>query len=223
MKALMLFGSKARHDSEPGSDIDLLAIYDGEKIKSIFHGSVHLFLYPEKTLLDKMSQGDLFALHLKEESIVLNGNEVAEKVFSKFKYKNSYDYDISVAVFLASEILMSYHGLKNKKIANKKLAWCLRTVIIATSAGKREPIFGKKKLSNYIKIPDLTSHDIEILINIKNFSNPLPDRYLDKFNIFLKNFDFIKKDYSKLLNESIVINTMRDLHRINNSNDNYNL
>ncbi|MGL6647747.1 nucleotidyltransferase domain-containing protein, partial [Aeromonas caviae] len=53
MKALVLFGSTARHEADFNSDIDLLGVYDGDKIKSICIGTVSLFLYPERTLIEK--------------------------------------------------------------------------------------------------------------------------------------------------------------------------
>lgn len=211
MKALVLFGSKARHDSDASSDIDLLGVYDGDKIKSITHDSVHLFLYPEKTILEKMKSGDLFALHLKEESVILNGEDYISEIFSKFKYKNSYAYEISKAVFLASEIAMSYHRIKNKGNANKKISWCTRTAIIATSAENREPVFSKKKISNYLEIPGLSAKDIEILINIKSFSRQLPERYIDKILLFVMYFDYIKKDHEKLLSDPFIKKTIRDM------------
>lgn len=218
MKSLVLFGSKARHDSDAGSDIDLLGIYDGEKIKSISHESVNLFLYPEKTILEKMESGDLFALHLKKESIPLYGGEIITEVFSKFKYKENYDYEVSMAIFLASEITMSYHMVKNIRNANKKLSWCVRTAIIATSAKNRNPIFSKKKLSHYLEIPGLSPSDIEVLINLKNFSSPIPDRYIDKITIFLMYFNYIKKDYSKLLSDPFIKSSMRNLNETKSQN-----
>ncbi|MGB9096953.1 hypothetical protein [Erwinia sp.] len=204
MKSLILFGSKARHDSEASSDIDLLGVYDGDKIKSISHDSVHLFLYPEKTILDKMTSGDLFALHLKEESIPLYGDDFIFDIFSNFKYKESYNYEISKAIFLASEIAMSYHDINNKKNANKKISWCTRTAIIAISAENREPVFSKKKIASYLDIDGVSSSDIEILINIKNFSSKIPERYLDKLFLFIMHFDYIKKDYEMLLNDPFI-------------------
>jgi len=211
MKSLLLFGSKARHDSDASSDIDLLGVYEDKKISSITHDSVHLFLYPEITILEKMTSGDLFALHLKEESIILHGEDYINDVFSKFKYKESYDYEISKAVFLIKEIATSYHLIKNKKIANKKISWCVRTAIIATSAEDRNPVFSKRKISNYIKPPGVSAHDIEILINIKNFSKKIPEKYIDKIFSFAMHFDYIKNDYEKLLSDLFIIDTIKDL------------
>ncbi|GKV83168.1 hypothetical protein WBW39_13280 [Pectobacterium versatile] len=211
MKSLILFGSKARHDSDANSDIDLLGVYEGKKINSISHDSVHLFLYPESTILEKMTSGDLFALHLKEESIPLYGNDYINNVFSKFKYKESYEYEISMAIFLITEIAMSYNSIKNKKNANKKISWCTRTAIIATSANDRTPVFSKRKIANYINLPGISAHDIEILINIKNFSKKIPKEYIEKILLFAMHFDHIKRDYEKLLSDSFIKNTIRDL------------
>jgi predicted nucleotidyltransferase len=51
MKALVIFGSKACHDSEPDSDVDLLGVYDGDSVIPKAIDNVHLFLYPEKTYI----------------------------------------------------------------------------------------------------------------------------------------------------------------------------
>ncbi|CNI57032.1 hypothetical protein [Yersinia ruckeri] len=211
MKSLVLFGSKARHDSDAGSDIDLLGIYDGEKIKSIAHESVHLFLYPEETILEKMTSGDLFALHLKEESIPLYGEDLISDIFSKFEYKKNYDYEISKAIFLVSEIAISYDRIKNKKKANKKISWCTRTAIIALSAENREPVFSKRKIASYLEIPGVSASDIEILINIKNFSKKIPEKYIEKIFLFSMHFDYIYKDYNRLLNDPFIKKSISDL------------
>lgn len=212
MKSLVLFGSKARHDSDASSDVDLLGVYDGTKITSITHDSVHLFLYPEETILEKMKSGDLFALHLKEESIALHGENYISDIFSNFIYKKSYEEDISIATFLASEIVTSYDKIKNKKNANKRLSWCTRTAIIATSAENREPVFSKRKIANYLEIPGLSANDIEILINIKNFSRQLPEKYLDKILLLVMYFDYIKKDYIKLLQDPFIRKTISSMY-----------
>lgn len=222
MKSLVLFGSKARHDSDASSDIDLLGVYNGNKIKSINHDSVHLFLYPEKTILEKMNSGDLFALHLKEESVPLHGEDYISGVFSKFKYKASYNYDISQAIFLASEIATSYHKIKNISYANKKISWCTRTAIIATSAENREPVFSKRKIANYLHIPGLSAKDIEILINIKNFTKKIPEKYIEKIFLLIMHFDYIKKDYGKLLNDPFIKKIIMDTTS-DNAHDEYGL
>ena len=54
MKALVIFGSTARNERSFDSDIDMLGVYDKEKILSVSKESVNLFLYPETTLREKL-------------------------------------------------------------------------------------------------------------------------------------------------------------------------
>ncbi|MGL6531274.1 nucleotidyltransferase domain-containing protein [Aeromonas hydrophila] len=181
MKALALFGSTARHDTDFNSDIDLLGVYDGDKIKSIIIGNVSLFLYPEKTIIEKMQSGDLFALHLVKESIPIYGDDILDRIYSQFQYKENYMSDVSNAISLAKNILSIYESIKFKKNANKKLAWCLRTIIIALSAQKKEPVFSKKKLSEYIEIPKVSAHELLTMINFKTFGGSIPKRFIYYF------------------------------------------
>ena len=189
MKALVIFGSKARHDSEPDSDVDLLGVYDGDTVIPKAIDNVHLFLYPEKQILHLMKSGDLFALHLVKESVTIYGEDVINNLFSQFRYKDNYFDEISTARELAMNIVNSYQKIKQVKLANKRLSWCVRTSIIALSANNRDPIFSKRKISEYIAVDGVTSKDVEIMINFKKFSSRLPFSYLSKVVGFFSFFD----------------------------------
>jgi len=185
MKALAIFGSTARHEREASSDIDLIGLYDGVAVKSLTEQSVSLFLYPEKKLVEMMTNGDLFALHLVKEAQPIYGSEIFECIFSKFNYKENYQQEMNVSMYVADYILKNYEILKDHSEANKKLSWSLRTFIIAVSAHDRKPVFSKVKISEYLSFPNLTSQDILVAINIKIFKNKLPDSIMMKIkNIF---------------------------------------
>ncbi|MBQ4679221.1 hypothetical protein AerOnIF3_01065 [Aeromonas dhakensis] len=213
MKALALFGSTARHEAEFNSDIDLLGVYDGDKIKSICIGTVSLFLYPETTLIEKMQSGDLFALHLVKESIPIYGCDTLGGIYNCFQYKTNYYSEISNAITLAKKILSTYDSIACKRNSNKKLAWCLRTTIIALSAQNKEPIFSKKTLSEYIEIPKVPANDLLKMINIKNSSVPIPKIFIDYFYSFI---DFFEEKYKTELSinkedSNLVDKLMREL------------
>ncbi len=180
MKALAIFGSTTRHEREPSSDIDLIGLYDEAAVKSITEQSVSLFMYPEKKLVEMMTNGDLFALHLVKEAQPIYGIEIFQRIFSKFNYKENYQQEMNVSLYVADYILKNYEMLKDYSEANKKLSWSLRTFIIAVSAHDRKPIFSKVKISEYLSFPTLTSQDILVAINVKIFKGKLPDSILMK-------------------------------------------
>ncbi|EBR0355637.1 hypothetical protein DNY06_19790 [Salmonella enterica subsp. enterica serovar Javiana] len=208
MKALVIFGSKARHDSEPDSDVDLLGVYDGDSVIPKAIDNVHLFLYPEKHISHLMKSGDLFALHLVKESVTIYGNDVIDNLFSQFTYKNNYVDEICTARELAMSIINSYQDIKDTKIANKKLSWCVRTSIIALSANNREPVFSKKRMSEYIVINGITSKDIEIMINFKKFSSKLSSNYISKVIEFFSFFNH----YTGNVNKDFIFSNMKKIN-----------
>lgn len=208
MKALVIFGSKARHDSEPDSDVDLLGIYDGDSVIPKAIDNVHLFLYPEKQISHLMKSGDLFALHLVKESVTIYGNDVIDDLFSQFTYKDNYVDEISTAKALAMNIIGSYDDIKHVKIANKKLSWCVRTSIIALSANNRDPVFSKKKMSEYIVVDGITNNDIEIMINLKKFSSKLPSNYVSKLIEFFSFFS----DYNGNIDKDFIFSNIKKIN-----------
>lgn len=193
MKALAIFGSTARNERSFDSDIDMLGIYDERKISSISKGNVSLFLYPESILREKMRSGDLFALHLVKESIPIYGADKLESIYRDFKYKKDYIMEINTAIKVSRKIISIYSSLKEHKEANKKMAWCLRTIIISISAQNKNPVFSKKSLSEYIKIENIDPRTILTLINAKSMQGKLPERIIDLFSII---FNELSKNYS---------------------------
>lgn len=191
MKALAIFGSTARNDRNIDSDIDLIGIYDENIIKAKNCSNTSLFLYPEVLLSEKMLSGDLFALHLVKESVPLYGEELLHKVYSNFKYKNSYGEEINTSLKLASEILKQYTQLNEYSEANKKIVWCLRTLIISLSAQDRAPVFSKQSISEYIPL-SISSKSILKLINLKDTKEQFSENILKKFNCL---FDELSKKF----------------------------
>lgn len=186
MKALAIFGSTARHEREASSDIDLIGLYDEVTVRSITEQSVSLFMYPEKKLVEMMTNGDLFALHLVKEAQPIYGSDIFELIFSKFNYKENYKQEMNVSMYVANYILKNYEMLNDYSEANKKLSWSLRTFIIAVSAHDRNPVFSKVKIAEYLSFPNLTSQDVLAAINVKIFKSKLPTDMLMKIkSIFI--------------------------------------
>ncbi|TDN52709.1 hypothetical protein EC843_102140 [Buttiauxella sp. JUb87] len=219
MKALALFGSTARHERDFNSDIDLLGVYDGSAIRSVNRSIVSLFLYPEDYLVEKMTTGDLFALHLVKESTAIYGADVLQNIFDNFRYKDSYGEDICTAIYLANSILKEYAKINNKKEANKKIVWCLRTIIISLSAQDRTPVFSKKSLSEYIKLDKITARDILTMIDLKTSSMPIPLIYLNLFHDFFYHFEIKFASDMNGINRKLITNCLINLGIISGSSN----
>ncbi|OIR48098.1 hypothetical protein [Enterobacter sp. FB] len=192
MKALALFGSTARYEREIDSDIDLLGVYDKATIHCSSESIVNLYLYPEEIIIKKMVSGDLFALHLVKEAIPIYGTEYFKEIFSNFRYKKDYSYEIGTALFIGNILIKNYASIINKAIVNKKLAWCLRTVVIAISAEEKKPVFSKKYISEYLKLKNLNANEVLYLINTKRIKYALQKESLEKYYFF---FDEISRRY----------------------------
>ncbi|WOB99300.1 MULTISPECIES: hypothetical protein [unclassified Providencia] len=209
MKALAIFGSTARNEREFDSDIDMIGIYEGSIIKSVNHANVSLFLYPEKVLNEKMLSGDLFALHLVKESIPIFGEETLNKIYSRFKYKDSYREEMDTSLMLAFKILNLYEELTVFNEANKKLVWSLRTFIISISAQDQTPVFSKKLIAGYLKLLSINSESILRLINMKSMKSKLPKCILNEFKSLFDEL-YVKFGSKHLLANESLINDIID-------------
>jgi len=189
--SLVVFGSYARGDDDTFSDLDLLGIVRDDKKFSTPFRDINLSIYSLGQLRDLMKAGDLFALHLKEEGMPLFGDDIFYSLAKEFVYKEDYYDKIMEALCLGRLIIDGCSEIKNWAIANKRIAWSVRTVIISLSAMNRTPVFSKKLISKFISIPDLVSDDILSLINIKN-NNELDCNVIRMARIF---FDYISENY----------------------------
>ena len=63
-------------------------------------------------------------------------------------------------------ILRFYSEVKEAPRIGRRIAWCVRTILIAISAENKKPVFSSKALSN-----SMPYFDIEILIELKENEN----------------------------------------------------
>jgi len=152
--SLALFGSHARGDGDASSDVDILAIEDLGTLKTKSEGSANFAFYPFDFLLNLSRNGDLFMLHIVSESkVIYDPLGLLSRISNEFKYRDSYLDDISKA----SEIgwlLIDKATVIPANILNRRIAWCVRTILIAQAAELRMPIFSASGLANFSKWPD---------------------------------------------------------------------
>jgi predicted nucleotidyltransferase len=148
--SVALFGSRARGDHEPGSDTDLLLITSESRPRHVLANNMSLSLYPTRHLLKSARGGDLFVCHLVQEAKVLYDDQGRfEKIRKEFKLRVSYDNEIKKASELGWFLFRHGRSFENIPTVNRRIAWCVRTVLIARAAEARHPIFAADALAGF--------------------------------------------------------------------------
>ncbi len=188
--SLMLYGSCARGDNQIDSDIDMLALYSEKYYKTSVFNKVNVVYYNQDLLSERMKAGNLFCLHLvKEGKIIYDSNNTLASILSKFIYKNEYNEEIKDASELAWFLISYANEFNNYLVFNRKLSWCLRTIIIALSANKRLPVFSKTGMVNFVG-----DDTISAIINSKNSNKLFPDN-LKIMSNFLNQRGYFKPEF----------------------------
>jgi len=146
--ALALYGSRARGDSNEHSDIDFFAITDDRDYKMLVTGNTNVACYPTDLAIARAKDGDLFLLHIcLEAKEIYSTNSEISNLRETFQYKESYDREISMASDLAWFLVDSGASFRNSVLLNKRIAWCVRTILIAKSAEARSAVFSSRELA----------------------------------------------------------------------------
>lgn len=179
--SVALFGSRAREDHEPTSDTDVLLVTSESRPRHIFANNISFSLYPARHLYQKARSGDLFVCHLVTEAkVLLDEKNTFEKIRHEFRLRDSYTTEITMASELGWFLVRHGKEFENINTANRRIAWCVRTILIARTAEARKPVFAAKALVDFAKssivaelIACKTSNIINnhILNNLSNFLN----------------------------------------------------
>jgi hypothetical protein len=189
---LLIYGSRARGDYSKDSDIDLLAITSEKQYKVIVNGKINTVCYSEELAFEKSRNGDLFMLHIIEEGKpIYDDSGYFEKLKSCFQYKNNYSFEIQTAADLSWMLIDLESEILNYALFNRRIAWCVRTILIAIAAERHFPTFSARDLALSTDAPF-----VEQLISGKT-SNVRSKDNLKKFEKFLKHLNFSKPILSK--------------------------
>ncbi|SEJ46168.1 Nucleotidyltransferase domain-containing protein [Azotobacter beijerinckii] len=171
--SLVIYGSRARNDHAPESDTDLFAITDDANYKMIVVGSTNIACYPRETALERAKSGELFFFHIvKEGTPIYDPGYEFDKLKNAFTPKNNYQKEIINATELGYALVDNTETIRNQALLNKRIAWCVRSILIAKTAELGSPIFSKKGLIKYAN-----DHDITDLIDLKNSKAYSKSRY----------------------------------------------
>lgn len=177
LQCLILFGSHARGDIDQNSDLDLLGVDNINQHKTISINKVNLSLYSYEHLINMAKDGDPFVFHLINEGKCLFGNEIFDHLNNSFQYKENTLYlnDAKAACYLATKIYQNRDAIATSKwwLANKRISWCIRTIIISLLMCKREAVFSKHELAIHIteQIKKINQEDAFLLVDAKSHKN----------------------------------------------------
>ncbi|WP_051679742.1 nucleotidyltransferase domain-containing protein [Pseudorhizobium marinum] len=187
IEAIFLYGSWARGDQGEGSDKDLIMVTNEERGYHVTDGHHSMTYAPLASLKDKAALGDLFVYHLiREAKSVLDPNDVLATLRKSFKQKASYLSEISHGSDMGW-FLVHNHVALSAKLAAKRIAWAVRTILIARSVMRGAPTFAPDKLSAFSTFPntelliaarhghfsDKTIHALEAFLELEGFRPPL--------------------------------------------------
>ena len=145
--ATLLFGSLARADQSEGSDTDLLMVNLDDETRHVSVGHLSLFLYPWRKLEHDARDGDLFVCHLaREAKPLLDPDGYLQKLKELFRFRSDYVAEITRATELGWYLARFGEEL-NSHLQAKRTLWCIRTILIARSAERHDPIFAPRLLA----------------------------------------------------------------------------
>jgi hypothetical protein len=145
--ATLLFGSLARADQSEGSDTDLLMVNLKEETRHVSVGHLSLFVYPWRQLKQEAHSGDLFVCHLvREAKALVDPDGYLAKLQKSFQFRSTYEDDIGRAADFGWYLVLFGHELNSALLA-KRAIWCIRTILIARSAERRDPVFAPHRLA----------------------------------------------------------------------------
>lgn len=156
--ALMLFGSAARGDYDESSDLDLLAVAQGDVPKLIRSDFAELQFLGEQTLLEMADRGDLFAIHLAFEGKVIFD---IRGFFHKFRERLHVQKNYGHIRRAASDLgwFLVDHGRSFERdldLVHKRAAWCVRTILISNLVESGRFIFSPSGLLNVYDTPAIS-------------------------------------------------------------------
>ena len=145
--AILLFGSLARADDSASSDTDLLMVNLDSEIRHVSIGHLSLFLNPWHKLEHDAREGDLFVCHLVcEAKPFLDPDGYLLKLKEAFRFRTDYVAEIARATDLGW-YLVRFGDELNSNLHAKRALWCIRTILIARSAERHDPVFAPQLLA----------------------------------------------------------------------------
>ncbi len=156
VSAMLLFGSHARGDEDIFSDTDLLLISEDDRPQHVQKGHLSTSIYPLEDLLVRARKGDLFVCHIvREAKAIYDPAHQLDLVRKQFSLRASYEREIGHASDLGWFIVDYGSESHLQFLLNRRIAWCVRTILIAKSAEIEEPVFSAVGLAEFANSDDV--------------------------------------------------------------------
>ncbi|WP_225768531.1 nucleotidyltransferase domain-containing protein [Inquilinus sp. Marseille-Q2685] len=156
--AAFLFGSRARCDHKASSDIDILIVTKESSHDHANFGNLSITIISHSDLEVQAKRGDLFVWHIVAEATPLyDPNDYLPDLRSKFILRSDYDDVVSHASELAWYLIRFGKRLGDERLANRRVAWCIRTILIARSAERGLPAFSASALAAFAGDAEIAS------------------------------------------------------------------
>jgi hypothetical protein len=179
-------------------------VTDDETIIHKNVGNLSISFYPFENLTQRAKIGDLFLCHvLREGQPLYDSSGIFDALNSQFELRKSYDSEKQHANDIAWLIVKFTDSIKDSPIAGRRLAWCVRTILIACSAENGHPVFSARELAEFApqnKILDLIA---------QKDANSLSPVIIDELKDFLSKFGS-SDPLPKALNSSKFVARFRD-------------
>jgi hypothetical protein len=160
--AVVLFGSRARGDHTAGSDTDLLFATSEESGRHVTNGSVSFSYYAMEDLCRRARSGDLFLCHvLREGRTLYDPDARIDELRGLFRLRSSYTPEIRRAADLGWLLARVGSTWWDRRLAARRMAWCVRTILIARAAEAGEPRFSLEALAAGSPEPSLVRRLVE--------------------------------------------------------------
>jgi len=176
---IALFGSRARGDHSESSDVDLLLWTSDGPPQHFKQGTFSLSIYPQPELLERAAAGDLFASHLAHEAVAIwDPRGLLGQLRAAFRAKPSYDDIIKNAEDLGYYLILNT-TLIEPSLLNRRIAWVVRTILIARMIERSRLTFAPAEL-----LQGLGAHEVSPLLAAKD-DGEFDQERLDLFGNFL--------------------------------------
>lgn len=167
LPTVVLFGSAARGDNDPCSDIDILILEDSSYPKSIKDGKIELQKLSKADAIRKAEAGDLFMLHVVHEGLVISDPErFFPKLRESLQIKHDYLRERTEALLLAAFISQNWGHFKDLNLLNKRISWSVRTILISRLVESGRIVFSPAGLA--ASAPNI---DVSQLIQLRRSSS----------------------------------------------------
>lgn len=152
--AVVLFGSRARGDASPSSDVDLLIWTEEDYPRHSSMGNLSLSFYPRLQLLEKARAGDLFIGHVVHEGrLVYDPYDLHSELRASYKVCPNLSIEASKAADLGY-LLIDHASQFDDITVNRRMAWVTRSLLIAKSVEDGKHVYAAGQLAELFQEPD---------------------------------------------------------------------